>query len=63
MTDLGLPHIYSGKVRDIYDAGDGRLLMVTSDRMSAFDVVMANADPAARTSARASAKHESFFIQ
>ena len=40
MTDLGLPHIYSGKVRDIYDAGDGRLLMVTSDRMSAFDVVM-----------------------
>jgi len=40
MTDLGLPHIYSGKVRDIYDAGDGRLLMVTSDRISAFDVVM-----------------------
>lgn len=40
MIDLGLPHIYSGKVRDIYDAGDGRLLMVTSDRMSAFDVVM-----------------------
>ena len=40
MTELGLPHIYSGKVRDIYDAGDGRLLMVTSDRMSAFDVVM-----------------------
>ena len=35
-----LPHVYSGKVRDIYDAGDGRLLMVTSDRMSAFDVVM-----------------------
>jgi len=36
-----LSHIYSGKVRDIYDAGDDRLLMVTSDRMSAFDVVMA----------------------
>ena len=35
-----LPHVYSGKVRDIYDAGDDRLLMVTSDRMSAFDVVM-----------------------
>ena len=32
--------IYSGKVRDIYDAGDDRLAMVTSDRMSAFDVVM-----------------------
>ncbi len=39
-TPVELPHIYSGKVRDIYDAGDGRLLMVTSDRMSAFDVVM-----------------------
>ena len=35
-----LPHVYSGKVRDIYDAGDGRWLMVTSDRISAFDVVM-----------------------
>ncbi|HEX5097100.1 MAG TPA: phosphoribosylaminoimidazolesuccinocarboxamide synthase, partial [Acidimicrobiia bacterium] len=29
-----------GKVRDIYDAGDGRLLLVASDRISAFDVVM-----------------------
>ena len=37
---VDLPHLYSGKVRDIYDAGDGRLLLVTSDRMSAFDVVM-----------------------
>ncbi len=45
MTDLGLPHIYSGKVRDIYDAGDGRLLMITSDRLSAFDVVMAEPVP------------------
>lgn len=40
-----LPHIYSGKVRDIYDAGDDRLLMVTSDRLSAFDVVMAEVVP------------------
>ena len=32
--------LYSGKVRDIYDAGEGRLLMVTSDRISAFDVVL-----------------------
>src|SRR3954453_885257 len=37
---MALDHLYSGKVRDIYDAGDGRLLMVTSDRISAFDVVM-----------------------
>ena len=40
MGEIELPHIYSGKVRDIYDAGDDRLLMVTSDRISAFDVVM-----------------------
>ena len=40
MTDLGLPHVHSGKVRDIYAVGDDRLLMVTSDRISAFDVVM-----------------------
>jgi phosphoribosylaminoimidazole-succinocarboxamide synthase len=40
-----LPHLYSGKVRDIYDAGGDRLLMVTSDRMSAFDVVMADPIP------------------
>src|SRR5262249_5636419 len=37
---MALDHLYSGKVRDIYDAGEGRLLMVTSDRISAFDVVM-----------------------
>ena len=37
---LELPHIYSGKVRDIYDAGNNQYLMVTSDRISAFDVVM-----------------------
>jgi phosphoribosylaminoimidazole-succinocarboxamide synthase len=37
--------IYSGKVRDIYDAGDGLLLMVASDRVSAFDVIMAEPVP------------------
>ena len=31
---------YSGKVRDVYDVGDNRVLMVASDRLSAFDVVM-----------------------
>ena len=36
---------YSGKVRDVYDAGGDRLLFVTSDRMSAFDVVMAEPIP------------------
>jgi phosphoribosylaminoimidazole-succinocarboxamide synthase len=37
---MTLPLLYSGKVRDIYDAGDDRLLMVASDRISAFDVVL-----------------------
>ena len=44
-AELGLPHVHSGKVRDIYAVGDDRLLMVTSDRISAFDVVMAEPIP------------------
>ncbi|WP_332642278.1 phosphoribosylaminoimidazolesuccinocarboxamide synthase [Aeromicrobium sp.] len=36
----GTTHIHSGKVRDLYDAGDGHLLMVASDRISAFDFVL-----------------------
>src|SRR5216684_1448229 len=34
-----LEKIFSGKVREIYDAGPDHLLMVASDRISAFDVV------------------------
>jgi len=45
MTKLPLPHVHSGKVRDIYAVGDEQLLMVTSDRLSAFDVVMAEPIP------------------
>ncbi len=45
VPDLGLPHVHRGKVRDLFDAGDGRLLMVASDRLSAFDVVMAESVP------------------
>lgn len=40
MNDLGLRHLYRGKVRDLYAVGDDHLLMVASDRLSAFDVVM-----------------------
>jgi len=40
-VSVDLPPLHSGKVRDLYDAGDGRLLMVASDRVSAFDVIMA----------------------
>jgi phosphoribosylaminoimidazole-succinocarboxamide synthase len=43
--EIDLPHIYSGKVRDIFDAGEGRWLLVASDRISAFDVVMAEPVP------------------
>jgi phosphoribosylaminoimidazole-succinocarboxamide synthase len=35
----------SGKVRDLYDLPDGRLLLVASDRISAFDVVLPTAIP------------------
>ncbi len=38
-TNLSLPLIQKGKVRDIYDIDDKRMLIVTTDRLSAFDVV------------------------
>ena len=40
-----LPHLASGKVRDIYEVDDDHLLFVTSDRISAFDVVMTEPIP------------------
>ena len=40
-----LPLISKGKVRDIYAVGDDKLLMVTTDRLSAFDVVMGEPIP------------------
>jgi phosphoribosylaminoimidazole-succinocarboxamide synthase len=40
VSTIGLPKVRSGKVREVYEAGDGRLLMVASDRISAFDVVL-----------------------
>src|SRR4051812_28773592 len=36
----GAQHLHSGKVRDLYQLDDGRLLMVASDRISAFDFVL-----------------------
>lgn len=35
-----LPLVYRGKVRDVYQAGENRLLLVATDRISAFDCVM-----------------------
>ncbi|MES2490109.1 MAG: phosphoribosylaminoimidazolesuccinocarboxamide synthase [Pseudomonadota bacterium] len=39
-TISSLPRIHRGKVRDIYALGDDHMLIVTSDRISAFDVIM-----------------------
>ena len=42
---LPLPVVRRGKVREVYDAGAGRVLLVASDRVSAFDVVLPDAIP------------------
>src|SRR5215469_441849 len=44
-SELPLPQIGRGKVRDIYAVGDDRVLLLTTDRISAFDVVMAETIP------------------
>ena len=40
MSAISLKKIYSGKVRDLYEIDDKRILMVASDRLSAFDVIL-----------------------
>lgn len=40
MRELGLPKLRSGKVREVYEVSDDYLLLVASDRISAFDVVL-----------------------
>ena len=40
MSDISLKKIYSGKVRDLYEIDEQRMLMVASDRLSAFDVIL-----------------------
>jgi phosphoribosylaminoimidazole-succinocarboxamide synthase len=44
MPDTAL-HVASGKVREIYELGDDRLLLVASDRISTFDVVLPSEIP------------------
>jgi phosphoribosylaminoimidazole-succinocarboxamide synthase len=44
-TDLDLPRLHQGKVRDVYQLPGDRLLLVASDRVSAFDVVMGEGVP------------------
>jgi phosphoribosylaminoimidazole-succinocarboxamide synthase len=44
-TIEGATHIHSGKVRDLYRLEDGSLLMVASDRISAYDYVLESTIP------------------
>src|SRR5580700_2467176 len=40
-----LPHRYTGKVRELYEVGPDQLLMVATDRVSVFDVVLPDEIP------------------
>ncbi|MGB5337975.1 MAG: phosphoribosylaminoimidazolesuccinocarboxamide synthase [Gammaproteobacteria bacterium] len=44
-TQLDLPLLHRGKVRDVYAVGEDHLLIVTTDRLSAFDVVLPDPIP------------------
>ncbi len=47
-SELRLPEVtdvYRGKVRDVYRLADGRMVMVASDRISAFDVILPRGIP------------------
>ena len=44
-SSLSLKKIYSGKVRDLYEIDAKRMLMVATDRLSAFDVILAEPIP------------------
>jgi phosphoribosylaminoimidazole-succinocarboxamide synthase len=45
MSDAALKHIYTGKVRELYEVSHDRMLMVASDRVSVFDVVLPDEIP------------------
>jgi phosphoribosylaminoimidazole-succinocarboxamide synthase len=40
VSSIALPHAYTGKIRDLYEVDHDRILMVASDRISVFDVVL-----------------------
>ena len=44
-TIKSLPLLHKGKVRDIYDIDEDHMLFVTTDRLSAFDVILPTAIP------------------
>jgi phosphoribosylaminoimidazole-succinocarboxamide synthase len=45
VSKLSLPHHYSGKVRELYEVDHDRMLVVASDRVSVFDVVLPDLIP------------------
>jgi phosphoribosylaminoimidazole-succinocarboxamide synthase len=45
VTTLSLPLLHSGKVRDVYAVGDDQVLLVASDRLSAYDVILPTTIP------------------
>jgi hypothetical protein len=45
VNETALPHLYTGKVRELYEVGMDALLMVASDRVSVFDVVLPDEIP------------------
>ena len=45
LTDAAIPELpgyYRGKVRENYDLPDGRRILVATDRLSAFDIILAS---------------------
>ena len=40
MTQISLKKTYSGKVRDLYEIDEKTMLIVATDRLSAFDVIL-----------------------
>ena len=47
-TDFKFPNqksVYHGKVRDVYNINDDQLIMIVSDRISAFDVILPKGIP------------------
>jgi phosphoribosylaminoimidazole-succinocarboxamide synthase len=45
VSNVALPHHYTGKVRELYEVDHDRMLVVASDRISVFDVVLGDTIP------------------
>lgn len=59
-TDFNFPgqkSVYHGKVRDVYNINDELMVMVATDRISAFDVILPKGNPLQRASAEPDCSH------